>query len=105
MRREGSLTPLDPVSSPLSGITHPFWDLVGWLSPRLLTLLAHVLLGLWCKEAVNLEKSNEFQVINVGEVEGWWPGAHVLAMLEVRVKLHTGEGGLTAGTFSQSLPE
>lgn len=86
-------------------VTHPSWDLVGWLSPCLVTLVAHGLLGLWCKETVSLAKLNEFRVISVGEVEGWWPGADVLAMVEVRLKLHAGEAGFGVGKFSQSLHE
>lgn len=67
------------------------------MCPCLLTLLARGLLGLWCKETVNLAKFNEFQVISVGTVEGWWPGADVLAMVEVKVELHAGEGGAASG--------
>lgn len=54
---------------------------------------------------LNLAKFNEFQVISVGTVEGWWPGADVLAMVEVKVELHAGEGGLRVGRFLHSLPE
>lgn len=82
---------------PCQGVTQPSWDLVGWLCPCLLTLLALGLLGLWCKETVNLAKFNEFQVISVGRVEGWWPGADVLAMVEVKVELHAGEGWAASG--------
>lgn len=75
------------------------------MSPCLLTLLACGLLVLRCKETVNLAKFNEFQVIGVGVVEGWWPGTDVLAMVEVRVKLHAGEMGLEVWRFSKSLHE
>lgn len=82
---EALIGPTNPSGiTPVRGSHTPLG--LGRVVVSMLILFAHGLLGLWCKETLNLSRLNEFQVINVVLREGWWPGADVFAMVEGTVK-------------------